>query len=220
MTFLRGLRENNSRDWMLAHKDLQREATGEFEELLDALICDLAVHDPSVLGLRPRDLTYRLNRDTRFSADKSPYHPAFRAHISPGGKAPVPGKYYLYIAPGGTFLGGGVHAAPFPDAVERIRTYIAAHGQAFEDIVTAPEFTKNFVLVGEKLKNVPKNFDPAHPQGQYLKHKSWDIECRLPDEALDDLDAFRALAVEKYLLMVPFNDYLNKAVEGFVMPQR
>lgn len=53
------------------------------------------------------DLTFKLVRDTRFSRDKSPYNPAFRAHISSMGKLPIPVGYFIMIKPGNqSFLGG------------------------------------------------------------------------------------------------------------------
>ena len=65
-------------------------ATQEFEDLIGNLICGIGEFDPSVAHNVPKDLTFKLVRDTRFSHDKSPYNPAFRAHISSMGKLPVP----------------------------------------------------------------------------------------------------------------------------------
>ena len=127
MDFLKELERNNDLKWMADHKAFKEQAAAEFEELLQMVMERLAEKDPSVIGLPPKNLIYRLNRDTRFRRDKSPYHAAFRAHISPAGRAPIPGGYYLNLAPGNVFLGGGVHAAPFKDAVTMIRDYICAH---------------------------------------------------------------------------------------------
>ena len=100
LRYLTGLSENNDREWYHAHKAEYKEANAEFEEFLQALILRIGEFDPSVVHNVPQTLTFKLNRDTRFSHDKSPYNPAFRAHISAMGKLPIPVGYYLMIKPG------------------------------------------------------------------------------------------------------------------------
>lgn len=220
LEFLAGLQANNSLDWMHAHKAQQQAAAADFEALVQALMGELALEDPAVAGLRPRDLVFRLNRDTRFSADKSPYKAAFRAHLGPAGRLPIPVGYYLHLEPGNSFLGGGLYAAQFPGATARIRQAIAESGQEFLQLVQEPFFAAHFELVGEKLKKVPQGFDPALPQSDYLKYKSWALEYHLPDESLLDRPAFVRQAAEVFLRMRPFNQYLNRALQGYQLPAR
>lgn len=220
LDFLTALKENNSREWMLSHKTLYKEAAAQFEQFLQELIDELAHKDSSIAHLNPKDLTFKLNRDTRFSHDKSPYNPSFRAHIAPSGKLPIPVGYYVHLTPGGSFLGGGLFASQFADATLMVRTHIVKNGPAFEEIVTAPAFAENFTLVGERLKNVPRGFDPEFPQSGYLKHKSWAIEYSIADEELSDLSALCKKAAQAFLLMRPFNQYLNEALREFRMPER
>jgi len=129
LEFLTELDLHNNRDWLLAHKDMQREAAAQFEELVQHMISELSPYDPSIAHLQAKDLTFRLNRDTRFSKDKSPYHAAFRAHIGPAGKLPIPVGYFVHIAPGNLFLGGGLFASCFSDATGRIRNAILEQGE-------------------------------------------------------------------------------------------
>ena len=70
------------------------------------------------------------------------------------------------------------------------------------------------------MKNVPAGYDKEHPQAEYLKYKSWYLEYPLQDEALDDGELFVTKAAEIFRIMKPFNDYLNRALEGFQMPER
>ena len=108
LDYLMELERNNNREFYHAHKKEYQAAKAEFEALIQELIFRIGKTDGSVLGCVPGELTFRLTRDTRFSHDKSPYNPAFRAHISGSGKLPVPVGYYLMIKPGGqSFLGGG-----------------------------------------------------------------------------------------------------------------
>lgn len=220
LPFLTGLQQHNDRSWLLEHKELQRQATDQFHELLQQLILLLGEQDPSVAHLTPKELTFRLNRDTRFSADKSPYNPSFRAHIAPAGKAPIPVGYFLHLAPGNIFLGGGLFAWQFTDATAMIRDYICAHGEEFESIVTDPAFTADFALIGQQLQKVPRGYDPDFAQSRFLKYKSWAVEYHLDDSVLQDPAAFCRLATEKFLRMRPFNQFLNRALADFTMPQR
>ncbi len=221
LNYLSALSMNNSRDWYHANKDDYKKANAGFEELLQTLILEIGRFDSSVLHNRPKDLTFKIVRDTRFSHDKSPYNPAFRAHISSKGKLPVPVGYYLMIKPGNhSFLGGGLFADMFKDATAMVRNYIALNGEEWERIIYEPEFKKYFNVQGTALKNVPAGYEKEHPQADYLKFKSWYLEYPIKDEELQDTEAFIAKAAELFRIMKPFNDYLNKALAGFQMPAR
>lgn len=219
--YLSALSMNNDREWYHANKDEYKKANAEFEKLLQALMLEIGKYDSSILHNDPKTLTFKLVRDTRFSHDKSPYNPAFRAHISSAGKLPVPVGYYLMIKPGDqSFLGGGLFADMFKDATTMIRDYIVQHGEEWEQILHEPAFEKYFTVHGTALKNVPAGYEKDHPQAEYLKFKSWYLEYPLKDKELKDAEGFVAKAAELFRIMKPFNDYLNKALAGFQMPAR
>lgn len=221
LDYLTALSVNNNREWYHANKEEYRRANAEFEALLQALILEIGKFDSSILHNEPKDLTFKLVRDTRFSHDKSPYNPAFRAHISPKGKLPVPVGYYLMIKPGGqSFLGGGLFADMFKDATTMIRDSISQNGAEFEKIIHDPVFKKYFTVQGTALKNVPAGYAKDHPQAAYLKYKSWYLEFPLKDDEVGDAEAFLAKAAGLFKIMKPFNDYLNCALAGFQMPER
>ena len=221
LNYLSDLNENNNREWYHAHKAEYKAANAEFEELIQALILRIGEFDSSVLHHEPKSLTFKLMRDTRFSHDKSPYNPAFRAHISSMGKLPIPVGYYLMLKPGGqSFLGGGLFADMFKDATRMVRDYISAHGEEWEQIITAPSFQEHFTVGGSALKNVPVGYEKGHPQAEYLKNKSWYLEYHIQDGELADGELFLSRAADTFRLMKPFNDYLNKALAGFKMPER
>ena len=218
LTFLRELGEHNSLDWMHDNKTQYLEAKAEFAAFIQETIALLTPHDPAVSGLNAEDLMFRLNRDTRFSKDKSPYRTAFRAHISPAGRKPIPAGYYFSLSPGESFLGGGVFAAQLPTATTMVRDYLVGHPAQFQRIIESPDFASRFTIEGDKLKRVPRGYDPEHPLAEYLKHKSWDIEYHVSDEALTEGGA--PFVADTFLAMKPLNDYLNTALTGFQMPQR
>ena len=221
LEYLSSLSMNNNREWYHANKDDYKKANAEFEKLLQALILEIGEFDSSILHNNPKDLTFKIVRDTRFSHDKSPYNPAFRAHISSKGKLPVPVGYYLMIKPDNqSFLGGGLFADMFKDATTMIRDHIAKNGKEWEKIINEPEFKKYFTVKGTALKNVPAGYEKEHPQAEYLRFKSWYLEYPIKDDELKDGEAFIANAAKIFRMMKPFNDYLNEALAGFQMPTR
>lgn len=219
LEYLSALERNNEREWYHSHKPELARANGEFEELIRFLIIELRESDGSIPLLEPKDLTFKLARDTRFSHDKSPYNPSFRAHISARGKLPIPVGYYLMLKPGGSFLGGGLFADMFKDATGMVREYLASHGGEWQELLEEPAFAKLFTVGGTKLKRVPQGYDPEHPQAEFLKHKSWYLEYPVSDEQVL-APGFPKFAVTVFQKMQPFNAYLNRALEGFQMPER
>ncbi len=221
MDYLSELSMNNNREWYHANKNDYKKANEAFENLLQALILEIGKFDGSILHNSPKDLTFKIVRDTRFSHDKSPYNPAFRAHIASKGKLPVPVGYYLMLKPGNqSFLGGGLFADMFKEATTMVRDSIAKNGEEWEKLIHEPEFESYFTVQGTTLKNVPAGYDKEHPQAKYLKFKSWYLEYPLNDEELGDAEHFIAKAAKIFRIIKPFNDYLNKALTDFTMPKR
>ena len=220
LTYLSDLEKNNNREWYHANKAQYVEANREFEAFISELMRELRKTDGTLPDMDPGKLTFKLNRDTRFSHDKSPYNPAFRAHISAKGKLPVPVGYFIMLRPGGrSFLGGGLFADMFRDATAMVRDSIAGHGGEWLRIVTDPAFTENFTVGGTKLKNVPAGYDPSCPQAEYLKNKSWYLEYPITDPELLD-ENFVPFAAGIFTKMQPFNAFLNAALAEFQMPER
>lgn len=221
MDYLTALAANNDREWYHAHKADYKAANALFEQLVQELIYGIGTFDNSILHNVPKELTFKLVRDTRFSHDKSPYNPSFRAHISSQGKLPIPVGYYIMLKPnGGTFLGGGLFADMFANASAMVRDYISAHPDEWNDIITDAAFNKYFTVKGTALKNVPAGYDKNNPQAEYLKFKSWYVEYFIPDEDACDGERLIQTSLEVFKAMKPFNDYLNKALKDFKMPAR
>ena len=101
-----------------------------------------------------------------------------------------------------------------------VRDYLSKHPAEWEQIIGSEEFKSYFAVKGTALKNVPAGYDEDHLQAKYLKNKSWYLEYFIKDEELLDGEQFLDRAVDVFRKMKPFNDYLNKALEGFEMPQR
>ena len=152
LAYLAELEDHNDRAWFAETKAERAGALAAFDVLVADVQQRVGAFDPAVLGHDPKKLTFKLTRDTRFSNDKSPYNPSLRAHVGPAGKLPVPVGYYLMVRPGGrSFLGGGLFAAMFKDATDRVRRAIAADGDAWERVV---EGLAPLQVEGEALKRV------------------------------------------------------------------
>ena len=108
----------------------------------------------------------------------------------------------------------------FKDATRMVRDYISDHGGEWETIITAQPFQECFTVSGAALKNVPAGYEKEHPQAEYLKYKSWYLEYPIQDEELADGDLFLSRAADIFRLMKPSNDYLNRALADFKMPER
>lgn len=221
LKYLADLNEHNNREWFNAHKAETKAVTEQFEELVQALILRIGEFDSSVLHIQPKDTAFTMIRYPRFGQDRTPYNPVFRAHIASKGKQPVPVGYYLIIKPGNqSYLGGGLFANSFRNAAKMIRDYITEFGEEFDEIIHTPEFEKYFTVQGTSLLRIPSGYDREHPQAEYLKFKSWYLKYSVADEVIADAEQFVEEAVKLFEIMKPFNDYLNKALEGFQMPTR
>ena len=221
MEYLSELEKNNNREWYHAHKKEYKEANAQFEDFLQELIFEIGKFDSSIIHNIPKNLTFKLARDTLVSNDKSPYTPSFRAHISAKGKLPVPVGYYIMIRPGNnSFLGGGLFADMFKDATTMVRDYIVSHEDEWNAVIRDQEFSEIFTVKGTTLKNVPNGYDKEHSQAEFLKMKSWYLEHPLSDEEICDSEKLFLQAVKMFQMMKPFNDYLNKALIEFEMPKR
>lgn len=216
--FLIDLRENNEREWYHAHKKEYHQAQNDFEELLQELILRIGEFDESIIDKNPHDLTFKLVRDTRFSHDKSPYNPAFRAHMGAQGKLPIPVGYYIMIKPGHSFLGGGLFADMFKEATTMIRDYIVAHPLQLQEVLD--KLGDDLKIEGTALKNVPKGYNQDHPLSEYLKYKSWYIEYPIDDEIFRNTPLFLDTATIIFKRIKILNDFLNRALIDFRMPER
>ncbi|MDR0297330.1 MAG: DUF2461 domain-containing protein, partial [Streptococcaceae bacterium] len=161
-------------------------------------------------------LIYRLNRDVRFSKDKTPYNPTFRALLSGQGKKVLGAGYFFGIdGEGQAFLGSGFHMSDSKEAVAAIRENLV------KDASLVLKFDKKYKIAGDALKKIPSGFEAQADTevAELLKHKSWHIEQHLDLSALTTKDAAHALAKE-FQAMSPFVDWLNAALKEVKAPEK
>lgn len=112
LKFLKDLSANNNRPWFNEHKDEYTAVRADFEDGVAKAIARIATFDPSVAHITVKDSTYRFYRDTRFSADKSPYKRHLGAYIAAHGKKALHGGYYIHIEPGHCLVSCGNYWLP------------------------------------------------------------------------------------------------------------
>lgn len=210
LDFLKDLGINNNREWFEANRTRYEAARSQFEEFVQACIKEISSFDPLLKGLEARSCIFRLNRDTRFSHDKSPYKTNFGAFIVRGGKKSSDrfAGYYLHLEPGSCMVAGGAYMPPSP-WLNAIREKIAENPSDLTRIINSKTFKDAFgEITGEKLKTAPKGFPKDHPAVELLKHKSFVVVREMTDREATGKDFFN-LFVNLSKAMKPFNDYLS-----------
>jgi uncharacterized protein (TIGR02453 family) len=120
LSFIEALQQNNNKPWFEQNRPAYEKAREAFERFVDYLINEFRESD-QLEGLTARQCVARINRDIRFSKDKSPYKSGFGARIAPGGWKGTRLGYYIHLEPKDrTMLAGGLYA-PEPEQLARFR---------------------------------------------------------------------------------------------------
>ena len=86
LQFLTFLKKNNSKEWFEANRKRYEAAKEDVQNITDKLIKSIGKHDGDIAELQVKECTFRINRDVRFSKNKSPYKSNISAIFSKGGK--------------------------------------------------------------------------------------------------------------------------------------
>jgi uncharacterized protein (TIGR02453 family) len=210
LDFLTALKGNNNRDWFNGNRPLYDHAKKNFESFVQEIIDRIILFEPIMKGLEAKSCVYRINRDIRFSNDKSPYKTHFGAFIVRGGKqnGDKYAGYYFHIEPGKSILAGGAYTPPAP-WLSAIREKISDSPDEYIKITKAKDFVKYFGSVdGEKLKTAPKGYPKDHPHIELLKFKSYLVVNEATDKLVLSSD-FQDHVINVFKAMKPLNDYLN-----------
>jgi uncharacterized protein (TIGR02453 family) len=185
--FLEGLSLNNDRAWFDEHrKTYEQEVKRPYEVFVADLIERIKEHEPG-LRMTPREAIFRINRDTRFSKDKSPYKTHMGAIIGLGGKRGADKTgFYVHLAHDEAYTAGGAYEVS-PKAVERIRKAIARRPDEFAALLKDRKFKSTFgTMRGEKHKRVPPEFRKVHEKQPFIANKQfyWMADLGGPEAAL------------------------------------
>lgn len=213
--FLRSLRRHNDREWFSQNKERYLQVKEEADALAQRLINLVAEFEPAAMRMTPRDVTYRIYRDTRFSTDKTPYKTHIGIFINPPrGKKSLRYGYYFHLEPDNSFICGGNMPAPAP-LTKALRQSIYDNIEEYLEIVEDPEFKKWFPTIGmERLKMAPKGFPKDWEYIEYLKPKDFGTLMQVEDDfmtAPEAIESIRPIVAQIKRL----NDFINYTVDEY-----
>ena len=216
ISYLRDLSQNNNREWFMANKARYTAVAERFNAIVDELIREIARYDTSVTGLTAKDCTYRIYRDVRFSADKSPYKTHMGAFICRGGKKSGYSGYYFHIGTGGEgypaahMLAAGDYCCD-PKVLQVLREDIVGGGGDFDAIVQNARPTFDLDREGV-LKRNPKGFEQETQYTEYLRLKAFCL-VHTPSNDFMYADGLAQRTAALFESSKPFLDYINRAIE-------
>lgn len=215
LDFLRGLAADNSKTYFDAHrstydKDLMEPAKAFVVAVGDELRRRVSpgIHaEPKVNGS-----IFRINRDTRFSKDKTPYKTGLDLIFweGPGRSREMPG-FYFRLAPAdeAVYWGAGMHGFP-KDALGPYRDAVAddKSGTALVNAIDAVERTGATVGGADGWKRVPKGYDAESPRADLLRHNGLfaGTDEPIPGEARSA--AFAPWLAERLAPLAPIHRWL------------
>lgn len=224
LRFFRELAKNNKKEWFEAHRaEYEREVREPMRELIEEMNARFAKFAPEIGG-DPKRSMFRINRDTRFSKDKSPYktHAACWFHHK-GASGRVGSEanegsagFYFHLQPGGkSMVGAGLWMPPRPQ-LDKLREAISEDHVGFGRMARA--LTKRFGGLGDEamLKRMPRGFAEDHPAAKWLRYQSFTSGRVLKDSAVTD-PRLPALLAEDFRQLLPLVRWLNGAL-GYRAP--
>ncbi len=214
LKFLKDLKKNNNKPWFDAHRKNYEAAKTDFANFIQQVIDAHGKNDPGIASLKAKDCMFRINRDVRFSKDKSPYKNNFGAFINKGGKKSVLAGYYFQVQPERNFAGGGIWM-PEPSELNKVRQEIDYNFKDFKSIIGSKKFkavygdldrSKDFLL-----SRVPKGYEADNPAAEYLKLKSYVAISFFSDADLTSKDIVKK-TVDAFKTLQPLVEFINEAL--------
>lgn len=229
LNFLQQIKANNNRDWFHEHKGEYDIVRADFEHGVQQAIERISTFDPDIAYVQVKDCTYRFNRDTRFSADKSPYKTHLGAYINAKGKKALRGGYYIHIEPEHSVLAVGNYWLP-TNILTSCRNEMMANTDEWLKCVENKDFMKYYANVDNRadvdnwdkpqgfglsrLKTCPSGFPKDWEHIEYLRLKdycAWHSVSNTffeGDGWLDEMERiFRAAK--------PMMDFMNSVIDDY-----
>jgi uncharacterized protein (TIGR02453 family) len=215
LKFLKDLKKNNNKPWFDANRKRYEEAKMDFVNFIQKVIDLLSKKDKSIATLKAKDCLFRINRDIRFSKDKSPYKTNFGASINKNGrKAMDSAGYYFHLEHGQLFLGGGIYQ-PMPPELKKIRQEVDYCFDEFKKIIGNKKFKAVYGDLDKSkeflLSRVPKGFEPDNPAAEYLKLKSFIAITNLDEKDIISKTLLKK-TVDSFEALIPLFNFINRAL--------
>ncbi|PXY39857.1 TIGR02453 family protein [Flavobacterium cheongpyeongense] len=215
LQFLDDLKKNNNRDWFQDNKKRYEIFKKDYHQLVSDFLDAMKPLDPSLELLEIKDCTFRINRDIRFSKDKSPYKAHLGVWLSSGAKGANRSGYYVHIEKDASFIAGGFYS-PDADQLKKVRKEIAFFHEDLEAILAEKNFKKEFgnfdVNENNSLKSMPKGYEKDHPAIAFLKLKSFTTSQKFDISEVTQND-FVSKMSKKLIALKPLNEFINRALD-------
>ena len=234
LSFLRQVTTNNNRPWFQEHKAEYDAVRAEFEQGIAQALERIVTFDPEIAHLKVKDCTYRFYRDTRFSADKSPYKNHMGAYIDAKGKKALRGGYYLHLEPDHCLVAVGNYWLP-TNILTACRNEIMANTDAWLKCVKNKAFQTYFGSPAtdsikeptnisswdqpqgfglEKLKTCPSGFPKDWPYVHYLRLKDYCAWHAVPETFFEG-DAWLDEIERMFRAAKPMMDFMNAVIDDY-----
>ena len=209
------LSANNQKSWFDENRArYEREVKALFLTFVESVLVKMAAVDGRFSGMEAKHCIFRINKDIRFSKDKTPYKLHCAAAIQIGGRKEMgAGGLYIQLGPEECGLYSGVYM-PEKDELMRIRGLIAGDLEGFNRVITDKAFVKYFGTVrGEKNKRIDADWVMAAAEQSLLYKKQFYIQHVM--DAEDTLRSnFDDYVVEVWKASKGFNAFLQKGSIG------
>lgn len=204
--FFNDLEKNNHKEWFHANKkSYETHVKKPMEQFMAQLIAELQKLDAQI-NVDPKKCIGRINRDVRFSNDKTPYNTRMMAHIYKGSKTdPLP---VIAFQLGGTEMAimSGYYS-PEKEKIRQIRDKIKSEPAAFRKIYSEKEFVAKFGnICGESLKRVPAEYQETFEQEPLIANKQFYFMKKLSSDLILT-DKLLPEILAHYKAAKPFNDF-------------
>jgi uncharacterized protein (TIGR02453 family) len=212
--FFKDLAPNNNKDWFDINRSRYESIIREpFKKFVDHMISVLAAENPQLKDLQNKDCIFRINRDIRFSKDKTPYKMNVSAAVFVGGKKAYSAEgVYFELGPEHVRIYGGLYEMSKEELLQ-VREGIAANQKEFKKIYSAPTFEGVFGEIrGEKNKIIPKELKEAAETEEMIYNKQFYYFAEFPPEKLLD-DNFDKTIVEIYKAGRPMEQFFSKILK-------
>ena len=214
--FLKDLSKNNNKEWFDKHRPVYEAARNDFAQFIQSVIDKFGKKDEDIASLTAKECMFRINRDVRFSKDKSPYKNNFGASINRSGKKSPFAGYYFHCQPGESFVGGGIWM-PMPPELKKVRQEIDYCLDEFKKIIESKKFKNIYggLHKGDdvSLSKVPQGFEKDSPAADYVKFKSYLGMQQLSDADLTSKDLSKKV-LDAFETLQPLVKFINRAIEN------
>ncbi len=214
--FFKKLEKNNTKQWFDKHRHEYEEwVLFPSKEFVAAMGKRLRKIAPQVNAIpQVNQSLFRINRDTRFSKDKSPYKTCMGIWFWEGRhKRMESSGFYFHHEGDRLLIGAGIKTFTKP-LLEMYRQAVVDKKLGRELVAAVKNVTaKGYTVGGKHYKRIPRGYDESHPNAEFLLfnglHAS--LDEKIPKQFYTD--AIVDYVFRHHKDMAPIHYWLKKALK-------